>query len=202
MRGQAPVVSPHAHSAAAPLAPDPRRQLGARRSVAPPESKCEMLLLASSAAASSLLVASSAWRSPCVARQRALLPRLAVEETVRDSPSFGAALFGIAVDQSPWQYMLSMRRQGYGGITKVPLGPFGGDFYFLLEPEALKQVLLEDAEEYFPRRYSVPLFAVLELDRGIVYEQGKRHKRQKRLCIPSFEQGRSMASFLMAVQVP
>ena len=52
--------------------------------------------------------------------------------------------------------MLSMRRQGYGGITKVPLGPFGGDFYFLLEPEALKQVLLEDAEEYFPRRYSVP----------------------------------------------
>ena len=37
--------------------------------------------------------------------------------------------------------MLSMRRQGYGGITKVPLGPFGGDFYFLLEPEALKQVL-------------------------------------------------------------
>lgn len=119
---------------------------------------------------------------------------------MRDSPSFGAALFGIAVDQSPWQYMLSMRRQGYGGITKVPLGPFGGDFYFLLEPEALKQVLLEDAEEYFPRRYSVPLFAVLELDRGIVYEQGKRHKRQKRLCIPSFEQGRSMASFLVAVQ--
>ena len=179
-----------------------RRQRGARRSVAPPQSKCEMLLLASSAAASSLLVASSAWRSPCVARQRALLPRLAVEETVRDSPSFGAALFGIAVDQSPWQYMLSMRRQGYGGITKVPLGPFGGDFYFLLEPDALKQVLLEDAEEYFPRRYSVPLFAVLELDRGIVYEQGKRHKRQKRLCIPSFEQGRSMASFLVAVQVP
>ena len=32
------------------------------------------------------------------------------------------------------------------------------------------------------------------------YEQGKRHKRQKRLCIPSFEQGRSMASFLVAVQ--
>ena len=46
----------------------------------------------------------------------------------------------------------------------------------------------------------MPLFAVLELDRGIVYEQGKRHKRQKRLCIPSFEQGRSMASFLVAVQ--
>ena len=45
----------------------------------------------------------------------------------------------------------------------------------------------------------MPLFAVLELDRGIVYEQGKRHKRQKRLCIPSFEQGRSMASFLVAV---
>ena len=39
-----------------------------------------MLLLVSSAAASSLLVASSAWRSPCVARQRALSPRLAAEE--------------------------------------------------------------------------------------------------------------------------
>jgi len=110
------------------------------------------MLLALTAAASSLLVASSAWPRPCVARRRALSPSLAVEQTVRDSPSFGAALFGIAVDQSPWQYMLSMRRQGYGGITKVPLGPFGGDFYFLLEPDALKQVLLEDAEEYFPRR--------------------------------------------------
>ena len=39
-----------------------------------------MLLLVSSAAASSLLVASSAWRSPCVARQRALSPRLAADE--------------------------------------------------------------------------------------------------------------------------
>ena len=113
------------------------------------------MLLALTAAASSLLVASSAWPRPCV-RRRALSPSLAVEQTVRGSPSFGAALFGIAVDQSPWQYMLSMRRQGYGGITKVPLGPFGGDFYFLLEPDALKQVLLEDAEEYFPRRQPAP----------------------------------------------
>ena len=29
--------------------------------------------------------------------------------------------------------------------------------------EVLKQALLEDAEEYFPRRFSVPLFGVLEL---------------------------------------
>ena len=116
------------------------------------------------------------------------------------SPSFWAALLGIALDQSPWQYMLSMRDQGYGGVTKVPLGPFGGDFYFLLEPNALKQVLLEQAEESFPRRYSVPLFDVLQLNRGIVYEQGARHKRQKRLCIPSFEQSRSMNTFLTAVQ--
>ena len=41
---------------------------------------------------------------------------------------------------------------GLRGHHQVPLGPFGGDFYFLLEPDALKQVLLEDAEEYFPRR--------------------------------------------------
>ena len=116
------------------------------------------------------------------------------------SPTFWSALLGIAIDQSPWQYMLTMRSQGYGACTKVPLGPFGGDFYFLLEPEALRQVLLEDAEEYFPKRYSVPLFDVLQLNRGIVYEQGQRHKRQKRLCIPSFEQLRSMNTFLTAVQ--
>lgn len=115
-------------------------------------------------------------------------------------PSFASALLGIALEGSPWGYMLSMRREGYGGVTKVPLGPFGGDFYFLLESNALKQVLLEDAEAYFPRRYSVPLFATLELDNGIVYEQGARHRRQKRLCIPSFEQSRSMSSFLSAVQ--
>jgi cytochrome P450 len=110
-----------------------------------------------------------------------------------------SALFGIALNGSPWQYMLSMRADGYGGATRVPLGPFGGDFVFLLEPSVLKQALLEDAEEYFPRRYSVPLFPLLDLDRGIVYEQGARHKRQKKLCIPAFEQSRSMSSFLSAV---
>ena len=115
-------------------------------------------------------------------------------------PTFLSALFGIAIDGSPWQYMLSLRRDGYGGATKVPLGPFGGDFVFLLEPDVLKQALLEDAEEYFPRRYSVPLFPLLQLDKGIVYEQGARHKRQKRLCVPAFEQSRSMSSFLSAVQ--
>ena len=115
-------------------------------------------------------------------------------------PSFLAALFGIGLDGSPWEYMLSMRKQGFGGATRVPLGPFGGDYYFLLEPEVLKQVLLEDAEGFFPRRFSVPLFGVLDLDKGIVYEQGDRHRRQKRLCIPAFEQKGSMTSFLTAVQ--
>ena len=51
-----------------------------------------------------------------------------------------------------------------------------------------------------PRRFSVPLFEKLELDRGIVYEQGKRHKRNKKLCIPSFEQARSMESFVEATK--
>ena len=124
-----------------------------------------------------------------------------MKPTAATGPTFFAALFGIALDGSPWDYMLRMRSEGYGGVTKVPLGPFGGDFYFLLEPEALKTALLEDAEEYFPRRYSVPLFKTLELDRGIVYEQGERHRRQKRLCIPAFEQSKSMNSFLSAVQV-
>ena len=31
-------------------------------------------------------------------------------------------------------------------------------------------------------------------------EQGARHRRQKRLCIPAFEQSRSMETFLAAVQ--
>jgi cytochrome P450 len=119
---------------------------------------------------------------------------------MRAGPSFFSALLGIALDGSPWEYMLTLRRSGYGGATKVPLGPFGGDFVFLLEPAVLKQALLEDAEEFFPRRYSVPLFELLQLDRGIVYEQGPRHRRQKRLCVPSFEQSRSMSSFLSAVQ--
>ena len=115
-------------------------------------------------------------------------------------PSTLSAIAGIGRDGSPWQYMLSLRRAGYGGVTRVPLGAFGGDFYFLLEPDVLKAALLEDADEYFPLRYSVPLFGLLELDKGIVYEKGERHRRQKRLCIPSFEQSRSMSSFLSAIQ--
>ena len=57
---------------------------------------------------------------------------------MKPGPTFLSALFGIGLDGSPWQYMLSMRQQGYGGATKVPLGPFGGDYYFLLEPNVLK----------------------------------------------------------------
>ena len=33
----------------------------------------------------------------------------------------------------------------------------------------------------------------LALDRGIVYEQGPRHRRQKKLCTPAFERGAAMA---------
>lgn len=51
-----------------------------------------------------------------------------------------------------------------------------------------------------PRRFSVPLFETLELDRGIVYEQGDRHKRNKKICIPSFEQSQSMESFVEATK--
>ena len=52
----------------------------------------------------------------------------------------------------------------------------------------VREVVVEQAELAFPRRYSVPLFAQLGLDQGIVYEQGARHRSQKRVCLPSFEQ--------------
>ena len=114
-------------------------------------------------------------------------------------PGFLDALAGIALDGSPWQYMLSLRAKGYDGCVRVPLGP-AGDFYFLLSPESVKHVCVEAADEW-PRRFSVPLFETLALDRGIVYEQGSRHKRQKRLCTPAFERGAAMASFLQAISL-
>ena len=114
-------------------------------------------------------------------------------------PGFIDALVGIALDGSPWQYMLSLRAKGYDGCVRVPLGP-AGDFYFLLSPDAVKHVCVEAADEW-PRRFSVPLFETLALDRGIVYEQGSRHKRQKRLCTPAFERGAAMASFLQAISL-
>ena len=114
-------------------------------------------------------------------------------------PGFLDALVGIALDGSPWQYMLSLRAKGYDGCVRVPLGP-AGDFYFLLSPDAVKHVCVEAADEW-PRRFSVPLFETLALDRGIVYEQGSRHKRQKRLCTPAFERGAAMASFLQAISL-
>ena len=49
-------------------------------------------------------------------------------------PTFWGALFGIALDGSPWQYMLRLRRQGFDGVARVPLGP-AGDFYFLQDDE-------------------------------------------------------------------
>ena len=80
----------------------------------------------------------------------------------------------------------------------MSLGPFG-EYYFLLSPEAVREVVLEKAEA-FPERFSVDLFETLGLDRGIVYAQGAPHRANKRACIPSFESSRSMATFLEAIQ--
>ena len=57
-----------------------------------------------------------------------------------------------------------------------------------------------DQADSFPERFSVPLFEQLGLDRGIVYEQGERHRQNKKVCVPSFEQSRSMAFFISAIQ--
>ena len=93
--------------------------------------------------------------------------------------------------------MLDLGKNGYRGITKVTL--LSEDFYFLLSPESVREVVVEQAEDSFPDRFSLPLFTQLGLDRGIVYEQGERHRRQKRVCLPSFEQARSMDFFIAAI---
>ena len=49
-----------------------------------------------------------------------------------------------------------------------------------------------------PDRFSVELFKTLELDKGIVYKQGDWRKLHKNICIPSFEQARSMQFFVGA----
>lgn len=113
-------------------------------------------------------------------------------------PSFLAALWGIGTKGSPWEYMLDMREQGYDGVVPVELGPLG-KFNFLLSPEAVKAVTVEEAAA-LPRRFSVSLFETLELDKGLVYEQGSRHKRHKKICIPSFEQSVSMEAFVGATR--
>jgi cytochrome P450 len=115
------------------------------------------------------------------------------------SPSFWEALWGIGSNGSPWEYMLRMREQGYDGIVPVDLGP-GGKYNFLLSPEAVKAATVEESSA-LARRFSVSLFETLELDKGLVYEQGQRHRRHKKICIPSFEQSRSMESFVQASRV-
>ena len=112
------------------------------------------------------------------------------------APSFLEALFGIAINGSPWEYMLQMKEQGYDGVIPVNLGPVG-KYNFLLNPEVVRAATVEEAS-ILPRRFSVQLFETLELDKGLVYEQGDRHKRHKRTCIPSFEQKQSMESFVSA----
>ena len=95
--------------------------------------------------------------------------------------------------------MLKLKEDGYDGVARVGLGPFG-EFFFLQSADAVKSVTLDQADA-FPRRFSVPLFETLELDRGIVYEQGEQHRANKRRCVPSFENTRAMKTFLEAVQV-
>jgi len=93
--------------------------------------------------------------------------------------------------------MLQLRREGYTDVALVDLGP-AGEFIFLMSAAAAQQVAVEKSEA-FARRVTVPLFETLKLDRGIVYEQGSRHRRNKKLCIPSFESKSSMTSFYRGV---
>ena len=94
--------------------------------------------------------------------------------------------------------MLDLRDSGYDGVVPVHLGPLG-KYNFLLSPESVKAATVEEAST-LSRRFSVPLFETLELDRGLVYEQGSRHKRHKKICVPSFEQARSMEAFVGATR--
>ena len=120
------------------------------------------------------------------------------DNAVPAGPSFLEALFGIAINGSPWEYMLQMKREGYDGIVPVDL-KFAGKYNFLLSPESVKAATVKESK-LLPRRFSVPLFETLELDKGIVYEQGDRHKRNKKICLPSFEQAQSMESFVEATK--
>ena len=94
--------------------------------------------------------------------------------------------------------MLRMKEKGNDGVVPVNLG-IVGNYNFLLSPESVRAATVEEAK-ILPRRFSVPLFEKLELDKGIVYEQGDRHKRNKRMCIPSFEQSQSMEYFVEAIK--
>lgn len=113
-------------------------------------------------------------------------------------PSTLEALWGIATNGSPWEYMIQMKQNGYDGVVPIKLGIIG-TYNFLLNPEVVRAVTVEEAS-ILPRRFSVQLFETLELDKGLVYEQGDRHRKHKRTCIPSFEQKQSMESFVMATR--
>ena len=125
-------------------------------------------------------------------------PRLPPPSSSPSPPSFLQALWGIATNGSPWEYMIQLKQNGYDGIVPIQLGIIG-TYYFLLNPEVVRAVTVEEAT-ILSRRFSVPLFTTLELDKGIVYEQGDRHKKHKRICIPSFEQKQSMESFVTATR--
>ena len=49
--------------------------------------------------------------------------------------------------------MLDLGKNGYRGITKVTL--LSEDFYFLLSPESVREVVVEQAEDSFPDRFSL-----------------------------------------------
>lgn len=112
-------------------------------------------------------------------------------------PNTLAAIWGIASNFGPWNYMVQMRREGYDKVADVNLGP-AGSFTFLMSADAVQEVAVAKTDA-FARRFSLSLFETLGIDRGIVYEQGKRHLRNKKLCMPSFQNAWSLETFYGAV---
>ena len=80
-----------------------------------------------------LVVASAAaLRASPPIRARALRRSSLAATSAQDpvGPSVWSAVLGIAVSGNPWEYMLRLKDEGYDGVARISLGPFG-EFFFL-----------------------------------------------------------------------
>ncbi|GHP01883.1 hypothetical protein PPROV_000064000 [Pycnococcus provasolii] len=114
------------------------------------------------------------------------------------TPSLFSLVVWFARYLEPWNVMLAMRKE-YPDEDILKIDLIFETFYFLMTPDAAREVLLEKSTD-FPLRYSIDLFETLELDRGIVYAQGDRHRTNKRACVPAFESASSMSTFVEAIR--
>ena len=97
----------------------------------------------------------------------------------------GSPIFGVAVDF--WRDSIASLQawtREYGDVVYFRTGPYVVHFYFLNDPDAIREVLARQADQ-FERPALIKRFLGTFLGNGVLLSDGPTHERQRKMIFPA-----------------